>query len=498
MATKYCGPSGSDSTGDGSNGNPYRSLQKLVNSLAPGDTGIAKDGTYTAALGSSQTNGSLQICVYLTGTVQNGTAANPITLKSENPRGAIITIPSVTGTTSGTSNNHGIRVARNYWIIEGFLITGGSSSGSVSSHCGISIPSGTNCTVRKNSLLSISRTVCSNSVFGNSGMLIQTAAINALIEKNTFGVIGRLRDGESGCSTTLFQNDHGIYAEASVNAIIRRNVFYDCNRGYPIHVYKSAGTTSGLKVYHNTIADGAPSTPPGSILVASTLQSSEIKNNLAYQPNLSLVNTFSLTASNTVVSYNLMTTNDVSGDNIFYPALPAGVTVSNNQDNQVIALGAPASRNYTLAAGSVAINAATDVGLGLHDVGAYQVPLFTSATVENGSADTVRVNFSVVDGPLLPATGVTGFSVKVNGNTATILSATCSGSTVLLQLSASVAQGATVTFSYSGGNVTDSADLGTSTKQPLVHTFTNQAVTNNVVNPNVAPAIPTGLTWRRL
>lgn len=47
MATYYCATTGDDDTGDGTIGNPWKSWQKLGNSLTAGDTGYIRGGTYT-------------------------------------------------------------------------------------------------------------------------------------------------------------------------------------------------------------------------------------------------------------------------------------------------------------------------------------------------------------------------------------------------------------------------------------------------------------------
>jgi hypothetical protein len=48
MATWYISPTGNDSTGDGSTGNPWLTSSKAVTSATSGDTIIHKDGTYGA------------------------------------------------------------------------------------------------------------------------------------------------------------------------------------------------------------------------------------------------------------------------------------------------------------------------------------------------------------------------------------------------------------------------------------------------------------------
>jgi uncharacterized repeat protein (TIGR02059 family) len=97
-----------------------------------------------------------------------------------------------------------------------------------------------------------------------------------------------------------------------------------------------------------------------------------------------------------------------------------------------------------------------------------------TATV-NAAGTSIAVTFTGIDlAPLLPATGVTGFTVKVNTVARTVSSATASGSTVTLNLATPVVMGDTVTVSYAPGNLTDSSG----TPETLT-AFTDQAATNS-------------------
>lgn len=49
MSSYYISPSGNDTTGDGSSGNPWQTLAKAYTASASGDTIVCKDGTYTFA-----------------------------------------------------------------------------------------------------------------------------------------------------------------------------------------------------------------------------------------------------------------------------------------------------------------------------------------------------------------------------------------------------------------------------------------------------------------
>jgi hypothetical protein len=106
---------------------------------------------------------------------------------------------------------------------------------------------------------------------------------------------------------------------------------------------------------------------------------------------------------------------------------------------------------------------------------------YSSATANESHIDvTIAMDLNV---PLLPASGMTGWTVKVNAVSRTVLSAaklTGTDSVVRITFDGAVcAGGETWTVSYSGsGNVTDSALIGGTSNQPMF-AFTDQAVTNN-------------------
>ena len=77
MATFYVDPAGSNSN-DGSIGTPWLTIQKAADTMVAGDTANVNDGTYTG--------GTDQVVNVTT----SGTSGNPITYKSTNRHGAIV------------------------------------------------------------------------------------------------------------------------------------------------------------------------------------------------------------------------------------------------------------------------------------------------------------------------------------------------------------------------------------------------------------------------
>ena len=93
-----------------------------------------------------------------------------------------------------------------------------------------------------------------------------------------------------------------------------------------------------------------------------------------------------------------------------------------------------------------------------------------------GTTVTLQIN-GMATNPLIPASGITGFTVDVNGSPVTINTATATNNYVTLTLNGgAIASGNTVLVSYvaASGNLTDSA--GTPNTMPNI---TNFAVANN-------------------
>lgn len=357
-ATYYVATTGNDSN-PGTSDSPWRNPQRCTASpVAAGDTCTVANGTYT----DIDANG---VVVYASGSSVSGNASQPITIKSEHPLGAVITVSSAVN-----SANAGFYITRPYYIIEGFEISGGANPGSSASHNGIVFTAtATGGIARMNSIHHIGRTVCSNSVFGYDGVLISGAS-DVRVEANLLYSIGRLRQGESGCSTSIYQNDHGIYIEGASNTTVLRNVVYDTNRGWPIHVYKSGGTTTNLQIYHNTLIGHSPTgLPVGHIMLAAGVLTASIKNNISYDATIGMVNYFSLAASNVTVSFNLSDTLEKNGTR-------AGVAFLNNLQNTSPGFVNAAGNDFHLNADSRAINAGTNIGVQVNDaapdIGAYE------------------------------------------------------------------------------------------------------------------------------
>jgi len=102
----YVATNGNDTSGDGSEGSPWRTIQHGVNQLSAGDTLYVKAGTYDEG-------GTLTIS-------SSGVATNYITVRS---------YPGDDVTIDASSHSTGIRISGSYIRFKGFELIGGTGSG---------------------------------------------------------------------------------------------------------------------------------------------------------------------------------------------------------------------------------------------------------------------------------------------------------------------------------------------------------------------------------
>lgn len=111
-ATYYISPTGNDQSGDGTKGNPWKSLAKAVPHLSsPGDTLYCRGGVYTSLTDSAWASSG-----------RDGTAAQPMSIRNfpgETP---------VFRSTSGSNGSHVLRIYGDYWIIDGLQFKPTSTS----------------------------------------------------------------------------------------------------------------------------------------------------------------------------------------------------------------------------------------------------------------------------------------------------------------------------------------------------------------------------------
>lgn len=498
--TYYVGTTGNDGNA-GTSGSRFRSIQKCAHVMVAGDTCIVGNGTYTASDGSAGIGQNSSIVMWARSTSPvsaNGTPGDGvITVKAENYGQAVITVPGQNTT------NAGFYLSRQYWVIEGFDITGGTGNGANAANHGVFVASGgTGATVRKNTIHQIAQGLCYNTSFGNTAIYSESNT-TITIEDNLIYTIGRLRNGESGCTTDKYQHDHGIYLSGSTSVNVRRNLCYDTNRGFCITLFRSGGVThSDINIYNNTFAGKSPTGAPfAHINLSNTLLRVNIKNNISYDAPDGVAGgsgdgwmidyLSGTTATDVVVSYNLSDSSDADLQNPSRkPA--SGVTSSNNLVSQTGAniFTNAGSNDYTLKAGSPALNAGVDIGIAYNgagpEIGAFEVPTFTlaatSCVVENATPSKLSLTFvNNLWPPLLPASSPGTFTVRKAGANDVVTASVVTGTNQIdLTLTDAIANGNAVDVSWASGNVTDSHLLGGSLNQKYITVLSNQSCTNNV------------------
>ena len=204
----YAAPSGSDSSGDGSQGNPFQTAQHLVSVLAAGQTGCLMSGTYDSSPGLSFE--------------KSGSAGAPITLASA---------PGQTATLAGGYVY--MPTGSNYVTLEDLSINGAQTTqvsvqifGSHDSLIGDNITNDE----QHNSCI----------IMGFPGYSpVPTAT---LITDNVIHQCGSTADGNQ---------NHAIYFSQSQDATVTDNVIWG-TAAFAIHLYADA---DGNTIEHNVIDD---------------------------------------------------------------------------------------------------------------------------------------------------------------------------------------------------------------------------------------------------
>lgn len=478
----YVSTTGSDSTGDGTSGNPWRNPQKCVGIVGPGDTCVIRTGTYT----DTDTDG---IVLYVSSarSANSGTASQPITFMAETLHTVKIQMSAATA-----RNSYGIRVTVPYHRFIGIEITDddipssqGSSFGSTGFSYGES-GGATGTLLQRMHIHNIARNVCSDSPIGNSGIGGKPGS-GSTVEFSKIHGIGRKRNGESGCSTTLFQNDHGIYVWAVTNYTVHHNLFYDNGRGYHIQNYAASQVTNGFYVYNNTFDQPtmAGSAPTACVILTYTNTDVQFKNNIFNNCPSGYAFTWFAPGvqTNVVMSFNVSDSADADMNN---PGSKpsSGITTSNNTvGSGSINFTNAAAGDYSLLSTSVALNSGTTVGYaanGTPDKGAFEAPTFSSCQIT--AATKIQVSFNnALNFPLLPSSGVTTFTARKNTVANPVTSAVRVGDNVVeLTVTNSFIGGDAGDISWASGNLTDSAFIGGVSTQKYVTALTDQSCLNNV------------------
>jgi hypothetical protein len=214
--TRYADPDGRD-TGRGTRSHPFRTAQRLADSLRPGQTGCLRGGTY------DETDNGFVLRVD-----HGGKAGEPITIRSfPGERARLV------GTTSIINGSNYVRLVR--LVLRG---TGGGNSVKIYSR---------RVTIRASTITNARRGE-SCLILGNTSG--DGRARNVLVKQNRFHDCGSLANDN---------HDHAIYVANSTGARIVGNAFWD-TAAYTIHMYPNARRTV---VAHNIMDGGDPSVRGG-------------------------------------------------------------------------------------------------------------------------------------------------------------------------------------------------------------------------------------------
>jgi hypothetical protein len=320
---------GNDTTGDGSSGTPWKTLQKCADVATSGDICLGT-GTYT----DTDSDGNV------VETVSSG-----VTYRAATPLGATISLSGL------NAANSGFAVLDSTTTIEGFIITGGTSNGTSAAHAGVNLISGSGTIIQDNTFVDVARTVCSASAFGNAGVFSANNS-SYTIRRNIFHSIGRLRNGESGCTDTVVndQHDHGIYLQSGNGVVVENNIVYNIHGGFSLVVF--GATLTNLTIRHNTfVGEEGDASPNATVGLFSTINTADIVNNIIYLQSGTQPHGIGLSGTYSSVSIRKNISNlDVT----LHTA--TGVTIANNINDATIDFTDDTGRDYTLLSTSDAID----------------------------------------------------------------------------------------------------------------------------------------------
>jgi hypothetical protein len=272
----------------------------------------------------------------------------------------------------------------------------------------------------------------------------------------------------------------GIIIWTGVGNIASENIIYE----EPHEAINIGAGCNRCVAYNNTINDVGLTSGEASIHVAnhSSISQVLIKNNLIRSSGTAISD-----GGNKAVLANNITTGTMTSlvidstnatlANRNYNILEGASTLIDAGTATICAAGTYPSPHPCSAGITLTKNGSAP------DVGAFEAPIFSSCSVEDGDATKVRVLFSNVRGTALQGSAAANWAAVVAGAGATETAVSYVGSTrVDVTLSAAVTNGQTVTIAYtrpSSNMLTDTYLIG-NTQNSAVRTFTAQSCTNNV------------------
>ena len=329
-ATYYVSPSGSD-TSKGTSTAPFRTIQKAVDSVEPGDTVIVRDGVYT---GNDDDVFAIS---------RSGSAEKWITIKAENRWGAILD-----GRNFKTAHGVILEQGLSYVRFEGLQIQntiGGGFSASEKTH---------DIYYYGNLIHDIGH-ICSDGTGGLVGFRDKSTSYRMVYDSNVIHSIGR-RHPSDGCFllTGNYKNhDHGMYLHGRDVKIIN-NVFYGLKSGWAI---QSSEGAADWVIAQNTFAFSNPNRE-GQIVLWDANENFTIANNIFYQPKTAAIALNPCKGKTNIIVRNNISTGDMLYDDDTSRNTCAAVSLTNNRTFTEPRLASPEKLDFHLTAASPAINQA--------------------------------------------------------------------------------------------------------------------------------------------
>lgn len=224
--TLYASPTGSDA-GNGSAAQPYLTVKKVADALAPGAVGCLATGVYQLPMEVSGVNGKPVPVLNLT---HGGTAVAPATLRNAPGADARIVGRLVIGTSA------------TYLTIAGLTLDGGPTLDDEASSVTVLA---TGASLIGNNITAPTRTCVSVGLYGSS--MITPSAIN--IEGNRIHHCGDDKGWGKPRDGYAHNQEHGVYVESARGTTIRHNLI-DHNDARGVQLFADA---DGTLVQNNTI-----------------------------------------------------------------------------------------------------------------------------------------------------------------------------------------------------------------------------------------------------